>query len=360
MQIDVGENIADLLYEHNSVNIPGLGGFVSRYKPAMADQVQGELYPPSKALNFNGNLVADDGLLAQHLQEKLGVAPAEAGQAVEAYVKEIREAIERREIVVFPKVGRLYKDYGQNLQFLPDTTNFSLDAYGLPTVHFYPIARAARASSVRPVTGQPQAATTPAAALPGKNRRPINNLAIMISLAVLLLVIMAYFIFFYKPSGGQENAQRLPTSRVNISPSQVQGLPASPSNSNPDGETLPENSYPRDNFPEETEGLDTEGATAAPGQKYFVIGIGVFGNDANVQRLIKKIYEAGYEPFTAPEGRLTRVGIQKAYSSESEITATLKDVRKKFSKDAKVLRKLLRAAIILPPPAVACLVPRSS
>ncbi|MCB0579438.1 MAG: hypothetical protein KDD10_09040, partial [Phaeodactylibacter sp.] len=99
MQIDIGSHIAALLYEHNSVNIPGLGGFVSSYKTATADQVQGELHPPSKGLNFNSNLVADDGLLAQHLQEKLGISLTDANELVENYVKEVKEAIGRREIV---------------------------------------------------------------------------------------------------------------------------------------------------------------------------------------------------------------------------------------------------------------------
>ena len=70
-----------------------------------------------------------------------------------------------------------------------------------------------------------------------------------------------------------------------------------------------------------------------------VMVVTVFGDEKNVQRLIERIYKAGYEPFTEPKGRLTRVGIQKAYTNESEIQAALKDVQKKFSKDAKVLRK---------------------
>lgn len=340
MQIDVGVHIADLLYEHNSVNIPGLGGFVARYKPAVADQVQGELYPPSKNLNFNGNLVADDGLLAQHLREKLGISLAEAGQAIEGYVQEIRDAIGRREIVVFPKIGRLYKDYEQNLQFLPDTTNFNTDSYGLPTVHFHPIARAARASSVRPATGQPQAAT-PGPAKPQPRAGLFHNgLAIAIGLASVIVLVAAYFVFFYPSSGKEENAQRVPTSRINVSPSGTvaQEAPAYGPSSSEDGSPA-EDSYLGEQAPEEGDEADSEGATTAPGQQFFIIGIGVFGNEENIQRLIKRIYEAGYEPYTEPKGKLTRVGIQKAYADDSEVEAALRDVRKKFSRDARVLKK---------------------
>lgn len=335
MQIDIGSHIAALLYEHNSVNIPGLGGFVSSYKTATADQVQGELHPPSKGLNFNSNLVADDGLLAQHLQEKLGISLTDANELVENYVKEVKEAIGRREIVVFPKVGRLYKDYEHNLQFLADTTNFNLDAYGLPTVRFYPIARrTAPGSSVRPANGQPQTAVGGAA--PPPSRRLNHGLVIAISFAAVIVLIATYFLFFFKPAGSDANARRLPTSRVNVSPSQTGSSIADTDGSLAEGSL----SGPEEETPAgDEEELDTEGATAAPGQRFFVIGIGVFGNEKNVQRLIQRIYQAGYEPFTEPEGNLTRVGIQKTYTDESEIQAALKDVRKRFSKDAKVLRK---------------------
>ena len=338
MQIDVGSHIADLLYEYNSVNIPGLGGFVTSYKPAVADQVQGDIFPPSRGLNFNGNLVADDGLLAQHLHEKLGITLPEARKAVEGYVQQVKDAIERREIVVFPKVGRLYKDYEQNLQFLADTTNFNLDSHGLPAIHFYPIARAAGAgSSVRPSNGQPK--TTVGGAAPPASPRFLNSgLAVAISLAAIVVAIAAYFLFFYGGPEDEANSRQMPTSRVNVSPSHSEGEMAAPSELSEDtGESPGEDSF-SDEQPAD-EDMDTEGATVEPGQKYFIIGIGVFGNEENVQRLIQRIYEAGYEPYTEPKGRLTRVGIQKAYTDESEIQATLKEVRKKFSKDAKVLSK---------------------
>lgn len=349
MQIDVGSHIADLLYQYNSVNIPGLGGFVSRYKAAAADQVQGEIHPPAKGLNFNGNLVADDGLLAQHLHEKLGITLAEAQQAVDEYVKQVKEAIDKREIVVFPRVGRLYKDYEQNLQFLADTTNFNLDSYGLPTVRFYPIARSAvQGSSVRPAAGQPQAAVAAAPPLE-KNIIRKNGLVIAISIALAVVIVASYFLFFHNPAGGDENARRLPTSRVNVSPSSPspsppqspQGGEEEPYARLPEGDegAMGEDPYTGEDSDSPEDDLDTEGATPAPGQKYFIIGIGVFGDDNNVQRLIERIYKAGYEPYTEPKGNLTRVGIQKAYTDDSEIQEALRDVRKRFSKDAKVLKK---------------------
>ncbi len=338
MEIDVGAHISELLYEHDTVIIPGLGGFVSRYKPATADQVQGELHPPSRAISFNGNLVVDDGLLAGHIQEQHGTSQQEARDILEDYVKQVTAAIDRREIVVFPKVGRLYKDYEKKLQFLPDATNFNIDAYGLPTVHFYPIGRTARSrqgpQTVINKDAKPAVRPQPRASKPAFNR----SLAILIGIAGIALIAIIYFVFFYKPiTPGEEDPQRVPTARVNVSPSSGPREDTLNADSlTGEDEDLLEDSRPGEASPDE---MDTEGATAAPDQQYFIIAIGVFGNDENVQRLIKRLYEEGYEPYTENMGKLTRVGVQQAYSEEAELQETLREVRRKFSKDAKVLKR---------------------
>ena len=54
---------------------------------------------------------------------------------------EVEGKIEKKEIVEFPKVGRIYKDYNKSLQFLPYDTNFNVDAFGLPTIEIHPFSR---------------------------------------------------------------------------------------------------------------------------------------------------------------------------------------------------------------------------
>jgi len=65
----------------------------------------------------------------------------------------------------------------------------------------------------------------------------------------------------------------------------------------------------------------------------------VFSNENNVKRLISKLYEAGYEPFTDKRGRLTQVSVQMAYKNDSELRDALQKIRKKFNKDAKITGK---------------------
>lgn len=330
MEIDVGAYIGDLLFDHNSVNIPGLGGFVTRYKPAFADQVQGELHPPAKGLNFNDNLVVDDGLLAEFIRDKHQLSLGEARQAVDDYVQKVREAIARREIVVFPKVGRLYKDYENNLQFLADGTNFNTDSYGLPIVHFYPVSRAER-PAVKPVA-TPKPPPRPAM----KDMRTFfsrlfgNGLAVIIGLAVIVVVVAIYFLLFNRPGKGPETGT-LPTSRINVSPSMEQPTDTS----GEDDDLLIDDSYIGEDPTTAPPETDTEGATAAPGQRYFIIAVGAYSSEDNAQRLIERLFKAGYEPYSEKTGNLTRVGIQKAYTSDAAMYAALEELKQKFPKDAK-------------------------
>lgn len=335
MGIDAGAYIADLLYEHDSVAIPGLGGFVARYKPAFADQVQGELHPPAKGLQFNTNLVMDDGLLAEYIRDKHHISLAEAKKEVERYVQGVLEAINRREIVVLPKVGRLYKDYEQNLQFLSDGANFNTDSYGLPVIHFYPLARPERPAAVKAEGAPAPPAPQPKAGLQALLSRIFGNgLAVIIGFGGIVALLSVYFLFFYERPAAETQAP--PSSRINISPSME--LPADTAGE--DDDLLIGDSYIGEEPAASPEEPDTEAPTIAPGQRYVLISLGVFGNEDNAQRLVQRVYDAGYEPYTEKMGNRTRVGIQKAYSSDAEIRAILDDIREKgLAKDAKVLKR---------------------
>ncbi len=332
MEMDIGSYIGALLYEQDTVALPSLGSFESAYKPAVIDQVQGELHPPGKSIAFNANLVTDDGLLRGYIMKKHGLSVTEAKQMLDNYVQEVKEAIDRREIVVFPEVGRLYKDYEQNLQFLADSTNFEMQSYGLPTVSFYPIARSAHHKT----TGKKTAATaTVPESDPGG--RLNTGLVAVIGAAVVVVGVALYFLAFGAGGQGEESLHPVPASRVNIRPGEdTQAAGAQEERLADDRAGLSADTLEQGPVPPADS--DTEEPTAAPGQKSYVIIIGVFGNPKNVQRLIDDIYDAGYEPYTEKAGDLTRVGVQRTYKTEADIEAAIADVRNRFTKDAKLYR----------------------
>ncbi|MCG8328221.1 MAG: HU family DNA-binding protein [Chitinophagales bacterium] len=340
MQVDIGQYIGALLYTHDTVSIPGLGSFVSDYQASTVDPVQGELAPPAKAIKFNRNLSIDDGLLVNYISQQEKISQQEASQLLSAYIDKIKGAIEEREIVSFSGLGRLYKDYEGHYQFLADGTNFNTDSYGLPNVKYFPVAKAGSyIKATIPDSDHKKIATS---AFADRFSGVLNNsLAIAIGVAAIVILVAAYFLFF-RGNGlsDKEATVTVPTSRVNVRP----GIDDTADYEEDTGEMpadetpLPSSEGPGiEGDPEET--IDTEEPTIAPEQDYFVIIIGSFGNEENVQRLVQKIYQAGYEPYTEAYGKLTKVGIQKTYTEKSEIERVLKDIRKHFNKNARVYKE---------------------
>mgnify|MGYP006299101073 CR=1 FL=1 len=62
--------ISDLLFLHNCVIVPELGGFVAEFRSAVIDDQREMIYPPSKSLAFNNALRRNDGLLVNYIAHK--------------------------------------------------------------------------------------------------------------------------------------------------------------------------------------------------------------------------------------------------------------------------------------------------
>lgn len=168
MDIQLASDIKDLLMEDGAVIMPGFGGFTSTYKPAVTDGVLGVLHPPSYHLTFDPNQQANDGKLVDYVREKYHITSTAAQEAIDAFVKDIHSNFEKNEIVVLPEIGRLYRDFAQKIQFLPEATNFNADTFGLASLNFSPISRTkpepVRAKPVMPAFSDipAEAAETPA------------------------------------------------------------------------------------------------------------------------------------------------------------------------------------------------------
>ena len=64
----------NVLQKKDCVIIPDFGGFVANYLPARLDETSNRIFPPSKHLLFNKNLINNDGLLAHRISAEEGVS----------------------------------------------------------------------------------------------------------------------------------------------------------------------------------------------------------------------------------------------------------------------------------------------
>ena len=130
--LEISRYIKDLLFIHDCVILPGLGGFVANYSPAVENPLTNEMLPPSKAVSFNRNLKQNDGLLINCLAESEKLSYPEAERAVELYIEDISVRLRRSERVVFNELGDLFYNKRHKLQFEPaKNINFLADLFGM-------------------------------------------------------------------------------------------------------------------------------------------------------------------------------------------------------------------------------------
>lgn len=331
--------LRELLFIHDSFALPGLGSFVCSPAPALVDQVQGQVSAPAKQISFNEQLVLDDGLLHAFVAKQQAYSLEEAQAWVGNQIAEIKAALDRKEIVELPGVGRFFRNFEQQLQFVAEHENFNTNAFGLMPVRATLVSRtsaekemAAAAATGAKTKMPPITENTVLAPTAGFNWQ--KNLWWILLIGVLLIgVLLFQFIGPYAtptpPTDATELADDLPEERLNMSPSKdVEDSTATTIIDEP--EIAPE---------EETPTIDTEAPTLAPNEHSAVIAVGLFGNVDNVERLIQTLSEQGFAPTTFKEGKLTRVGVTVRYERESELQRELRELRKLHTESAFVLFK---------------------
>jgi len=134
--------ISDLLYNHECVIVPGLGGFISSYRPARISGETNTFSPPSCNIAFNASLSANDGLLASFISKKTGISYREALEEIQKWVDESLKLLNSGARFELENIGFLELNADRNLQFEPDIRlNFLGDSFGLPSFVVCPLIR---------------------------------------------------------------------------------------------------------------------------------------------------------------------------------------------------------------------------
>lgn len=134
--------ISDLLYRHDCVIIPGLGGIITNYRSAQIHPVSHTLRPPSKSIRFNVNLQEDDGLLANYVSSCESISFASAQIKIERFVSSIQNDLQHKKEARLPKIGVLSVDINGIISFEPDLkVNYLPDAFGLEAIQSPAILR---------------------------------------------------------------------------------------------------------------------------------------------------------------------------------------------------------------------------
>lgn len=127
--------ISELLYTHDYVVVPGLGGFVSRQELSHFSLDKEVLLPPSKKISFNVQLKQNDGILASWLKEKINCDFTAANKHIEEFTAHCKVLLDTKHRLEFENLGLFYLDFEKNLCFEPKTdVNFLISSFGLSNI----------------------------------------------------------------------------------------------------------------------------------------------------------------------------------------------------------------------------------
>ena len=130
--------IGELLLKQNCVIIPSFGGFVSKKVPARIDYDSMRIFPPSKELLFNKQLINNDGLLINEYSSANNISFDLASFEVKSKVKEWQEKLSKKQRIEIKRVGNLYINSEEKICFEQDRFfNLLLESYGLESIKFF-------------------------------------------------------------------------------------------------------------------------------------------------------------------------------------------------------------------------------
>jgi len=140
--VDISKHISDLLFDHDCVVVPTLGGFVANYAPAAVHPILHTFEPPSKKIVFNKNLQNNDGLLADYICSSEKINFQEATKIIFSFVENVKKELQLGKKFVIENVGLLFTDAEGNLQFEQDKSiNYLTDSFGMTDFYSPAISR---------------------------------------------------------------------------------------------------------------------------------------------------------------------------------------------------------------------------
>lgn len=148
--------IGELILDHDSLSLPGLGTFVVEDMPASFSDRGYTVNPPYRRLTFTER-ASEDGLLAGLYASSNPVQEDEAAAIINAFVQDVKTALQRDRGVDLPGLGRLRATRENHIFFVPDEDlDISPEACGLEPVSLKSRRIAALPDVIQPAPAAPE------------------------------------------------------------------------------------------------------------------------------------------------------------------------------------------------------------
>lgn len=349
---DFNTYIQQLLFDYDCVIIPGFGGLVAQPHPAQVNSITKQIYPRSKKIAFNQNLLTNDGLLAEYISRKEKCTYAEAILKIQETVKELQHRLTEKNTFELDGIGSFRFDAENKLIFsVQKNESFLYDSYGLKPVKAVPLTLVSdkpkimeKEEEIVPVTAdaeaEPETETTEEKAVRRKRKVSIPFIAV----SVLVIAFAGLTMYLASQNATLPFLHNDGSQTASFIDSSSESATATTEESTTAESTEAESSSSSENSTEEatettessptttsdnTSSSATETSTADAG--YYIIA-GAFGVEENAEKLLNTLKESGYNDAQlagkTSSGGLLRVAYLKA-NNLNEAESKLSEIKDK-------------------------------
>ena len=311
----IDNKINSLLFTHDCVIVPGLGGFVASQAAANHNAVRHTFIPPTRVIAFNVFLRQNDGLLANFISSEEKISFSESMLIIERYVERCFMEMEAGRKVTVADIGQLYFDNEKNIQFTPDETSLhALDSFGLSSLRAVPVATKTKKENIffSPLResannekGRKAQVRKKASSVPAGNR------FVNIGLVAGVLLWAMFNVYIIAPNNFNLSA----LNPFENTSSRIRPVPEEDSASHKEAAPAPAPIVPEkentvtpyvteekpavksveENRPEEIiPSVDVKKNTTVKTGNYFTV-VGAFNVNSNVEKMLARLRENGYQ-----------------------------------------------------------------
>ena len=212
--IELAQHIEVLLLENDCVIVPGLGGFVAHYTPAMRVAEENVFLPPTRIIGFNPQLKMNDGLLVQSYMAVYDTDFSDATRIVEKEVAYIFTALHEDGKVDLPNIGELRYSIHGIYDFAPYDHKITTPyLYGLDSFEMQELAELKK-----PYMEKTIRYSVPVVPEDKKRRVEIKFNRSYLSNAVAMIAVVALFFFLSTPI---ENTEVVEVNYAQLLPNEL-------------------------------------------------------------------------------------------------------------------------------------------
>ncbi len=158
MDIDLlSKMVKELILDNDEVALPGVGSFVAEFVPAAFSDRGFTINPPYKRLSFKNKSAEGNACLVDFYAKNNNLDVPTATRVLEEFLKELRNVLEQKKIVIFPGLGKLRATKENYFFFVADEDldiypeGFGLEPVSLKTHEESPAEVSATMSALRSI-----------------------------------------------------------------------------------------------------------------------------------------------------------------------------------------------------------------